>query len=45
VRFHADGGVGTGVDVDQGLVLLGAWAEMAAVVSILAYFVLRRRSR
>jgi hypothetical protein len=30
--------------MDQGLVLLGAWAELATIVGVLAYFVLRGRS-
>jgi hypothetical protein len=29
--------------MDQGLVLLGAWAEWAAMVGVLAYWVLRGR--
>jgi hypothetical protein len=32
-----------GDGVDQGLVLLGAWAEYVLIVAVLAYFVLRQR--
>lgn len=32
-----------GDGVDQGLVLLAAWAEYALIVLVLAYFLLRQR--
>jgi hypothetical protein len=31
--------------MDQGLVLLGSWAELGVIVCVFAYFVLRGRSR
>lgn len=30
--------------IDEGLVLLGAWAELLALLGVLAYFLLRRRT-
>ena len=37
-------GVREGAEVNQGLVLLGAWAEMLAILALLAYVILRGRS-
>jgi hypothetical protein len=42
-RRHSAPSPTLGVDVDEGLVLLGAWAEMGAVVAVVAYFILRQR--
>ncbi|MEZ0074869.1 hypothetical protein ABH927_004236 [Planotetraspora sp. GP83] len=30
--------------IDEGLVLLGAWAELLALLCVLAYFLLRGRA-
>jgi hypothetical protein len=42
-RGYESGELGRSRSVDQGLVLLAAWAELGVVVAVLAYFVLRGR--